>query len=286
MNINSPNIEYFQSYAEEIKSKFRRLQNLIRKHNGTSGDYHEELIRSVVRNFLPSRFSVRRGFIFKSTDEVSRQLDIMIIDENYAAAYIFQEGDFAIVSPKAVTAVIEVKTTLNASDFETAVKNVHSAKNVMDDPTSLTGIIFGYDGTQPSEQNLSTWFRREGLEYLKDHGLMGPDSLLFFSHKTLLVKADSNARIGNDGQYYHRFAGQDDNDFAYEDVAYPLSVILAQIINACQFKGFKTSDKFKDGEGVKLMQAMNGGLSLDRYSFGRGFERITVKDGKIVLDKS
>src|SRR3989338_6665288 len=122
-NINAPRIEYFESFANEILSKFRRLQSIV-GHPTTSGDYHEEIIRTVLRNFLSKRFSVKKGFIYASQDKVSKQIDLIVIDENSPAAYIFQEGDFAIVIPQAVVAVMEVKTTLNAPNFDQALENI------------------------------------------------------------------------------------------------------------------------------------------------------------------
>src|SRR3989338_2723259 len=126
-NINAPQIEYFESFANEITSKFRRLQNLV-DHPTASGDYHEEILRTVLRNFLSKRFSVKKGFIYAGPEKVSKQIDLLVVDENSPAAYIFQEGDFAIVMPEAVVAVMEIKTTLNAPDFDFSIQNIASAK--------------------------------------------------------------------------------------------------------------------------------------------------------------
>src|SRR5260221_13435972 len=159
-NINAPDIEYFKSYADEIAGKFQRIKSLV-KHREASGNYHEEILRTVLRNFLTKRFSVKQGFIYKDKEQVSNQIDIMIIDENSPAAYLFQEGDFAIVIPEAVIAVIEVKTTLDATSFDAGVDNIASAKKLAEFPVRLTGILFGYQGTEPSNSNLNAWFKRE-----------------------------------------------------------------------------------------------------------------------------
>jgi Domain of unknown function (DUF6602) len=114
---------YYDSFAEEMVAKFRRVGHLI-PNKATNGYYHEEILRSVLRNFLSKRFSVKTGFVYKSPQEFSNQIDIMIIDEYEASAYIYQEGDFAIVRPRSVVGVLEVKTLLRSGDFDEALDNV------------------------------------------------------------------------------------------------------------------------------------------------------------------
>ena len=41
-------------------------------HNSTTGSYHEEILRTVLRNFLSKRFSVKTGFVYKNESEVSQ----------------------------------------------------------------------------------------------------------------------------------------------------------------------------------------------------------------------
>jgi len=114
---------YFDSFAAELSAKFRRIGHLV-ANTGATGDYHEEILRVVLRNFLSRRFSVKTGFVYRDEDAVSNQIDIMIVDEYDGTAYIHQEGDFAIVRPRSVVAVIEVKTILDRQRFDQAVANV------------------------------------------------------------------------------------------------------------------------------------------------------------------
>ncbi|QQR52000.1 hypothetical protein IPG36_05360 [bacterium] len=90
-NIKSAEISYYDSFAAEMMGKFQRLAKLV-NHGGINGDYHEEILRTVLRNFLSKRYSVKTGFIYQDSEHVSKQVDILIIDENVPAAYIFQEG--------------------------------------------------------------------------------------------------------------------------------------------------------------------------------------------------
>lgn len=267
-NINAPHIEYFESFAKELIGKFRRLQNLI-DHPTASGDYHEEILRVVLRNFLSKRFSVKNGFVYAGPQSVSKQVDLLIVDENSPAAYVFQEGDFAIVMPKAVVAAIEVKTSLKVNDFEQAINNIASVKKLMEFPANLTGVVFGFDGTNPTDKVLHKWFRRpQPSQYAGEKSVVTPDAIMFFNSSTLLVRCDENQRIGPDGRYYHRLIAASEN--VGETSALQLSIVLAMIINACEHKQSRDTHRFIDGDGYRLFQAERGRLLLERFAYGEG----------------
>lgn len=270
-NINAPEIEYFESFANEIASKFRRLQSIV-GHPTTSGDYHEEILRAVLRNFLSKRFSVKKGFIFTGPGRASKQIDLMVVDENSPAAYIFQEGDFAVVIPQAVVAVMEIKTALNATDFDQALENISSVKSLMEFPANLTGIIFGFDGTNPSDSTLDGWFKRPIPSKFKDENALAPNAIMFFTAKTLLVHCNEQGKITPDGKYYHRIGTDDEGKLHGAD--FQLSVILAMIINACEQKEFTQTRYFANRHGFDLVQLGRGGMSLDRFKFGEGKSKL------------
>ncbi len=270
-NINAPKIEYFESFANEITSKFRRLQSIV-GHPTASGDYHEEILRTVLRNFLSKRFSVKKGFIYAGPDQVSKQIDLMVIDENSPAAYIFQEGDFAVVIPQAVVAIMEIKTTLNAPDFDQALENISSAKSLMEFPANLTGIVFGFDGTDPSDDILDDWFKRPTPSKFKDKNVLAPNAIMFLTAKTLLVHCNEQGQIAPDGKYYHRIGTDDEGKLHGAD--FQLSVILAMIVNACEQKEFTQTRYFADRQGFGLVQLERGGISLDRFAFGDGKSKL------------
>lgn len=270
-NINAPKIEYFESFANEIASKFRRLQSIV-GHPTTSGDYHEEILRAVLRNFLSKRFSVKKGFIYAGPNQVSKQIDLMVVDENSPAAYIFQEGDFAVVIPQAVVAVMEIKTALNAPDFDQALENISSAKSLIEFPANLTGIVFGFDGTNPTDDILDDWFKRPTPSKFKDKDVLAPNAIMFLTAKTLLVHCNEQGQITPDGKYYHRIGTDDEGKLHGAD--FQLSVILAMIINACEQKEFIQTCYFADRQGFGLVQLERGGISLDRFKFGEGKSKL------------
>ncbi len=49
-NINAPEIEYFESFANEIASKFQRVKHLV-DHRVSSGNYHEVIFTHCFKEF-------------------------------------------------------------------------------------------------------------------------------------------------------------------------------------------------------------------------------------------
>lgn len=263
-NINALPIEYFGSFASEIQSKLHRLSKIV-KHPTTQGDYHEEIIRVVLRNFLPKRFSVKKGFVYKGPEQVSKQIDLMVVDENSPAAYVFQEGSFAIVLPQAVVAVMEIKTNLNANDFDKGLENIASAKSLMELPGALTSILFGFDGTQPSNDNLDVWFKRPTPSRFMNQKAHTPNAVVFFTASTLLLSLDQQNKLSSSGEY-HRVEFEDREKL----VDFQLSLILAMIINACEDKESRATHYFSEKQGFRLTQLERSNIDPTKFSFGAG----------------
>ncbi|HET8909214.1 MAG TPA: DUF6602 domain-containing protein [Ktedonobacterales bacterium] len=265
---------YYDSFADEMVAKFRRVGHLI-PNKAATGDYHEEILRSVLRNFLSKRFSVKTGFVYKSPQEVSNQIDIMIVDEYEVSAYIYQEGDFAIVRPHSVAAVLEVKTQLRSSDFDEALNNIASAKRLADNPDQICGMVFGYDGTIPSPSTLDNWFKREAATKLAEAPRLGPTLISFFQHGVLLPRLnfDKGVTIDDDTNYHpvqHTSRISNQNEPFSE--GWQLRFILAMIYSVCIRREIQRTHTFQDNKEVNELLMLSGGVpSADHFEFGRGF---------------
>jgi len=103
--------KYWESIAKELEAAKSRVRNLIGSaHWLTDGTHKEILLRSVLRCHLPEELNVCTGFVYKNA-EISSQIDILVISKS--GYTLFKEGELVIVTPHAVKAIIEVKTTLN-----------------------------------------------------------------------------------------------------------------------------------------------------------------------------
>lgn len=230
-------IAYYDSFASELTSKFERIKKLI-PNRESSGDYHEEIIRVALRNFLPKRYSIKKGFIYADGDIYSKQVDILIIDENVPSAYIFQEGEFAIVRPSSVIAAVEVKSQFDKPRFAQALRNIASVKSLYDaiEGRKITTAIFGYKGTEPQKDKLHEWFTCEAANELKDKQHLGPDLILFFRYETILARYNPETKLIGDSEYYHAFVQSDEIGKPSDDQGsgWQLTVLLSHILNSCQ----------------------------------------------------
>lgn len=264
-NITPVDISYYNSFADELMGKFKRLSHLT-AHGGSNGNYHEEILRSLLQNFLTKRYSVKTGFVYKDVDNISNQLDIMIIDENSPAAYIFQEGSFAVVLPSAVVAYIEVKTTFSASEFDSSIRNIASAKKLAENPYDHCGIVFGYQNDlPPNDDKTDTWFKRPSTADQAANPALGPDAVILFKDNYSLFRYNNvTSKIG-DGLNYHRFSCTD-----AAEIGWQLSYLLAMIVSANEHREFHTTRQFGRNQANKLVSSGTLDVSEEEFVFGVG----------------
>ena len=106
-------IAYHRSLADELKANKNQIRNLIGDaHWPSDGGHKEAILRRVLQNKLPNNFLVANGF-FSDAIVPSSQIDILITDANKPT--LFRNGDFVVVTPDCVKAIIEVKTELKGS---------------------------------------------------------------------------------------------------------------------------------------------------------------------------
>lgn len=159
----TPTEEWFHllaSWSKELLSATERIHYLIgNRHQPTKGSYREALLRRLLRRVLPDRFRVSTGFIYRWKGQPTRQIDVLIWDAQKHSA-LLEEGELAILTADAVAAIIEVKSTLTASNFSDALDLLSPAWWVNwrhTSESSLTGLpqqvpdvpfraVFAYNG--------------------------------------------------------------------------------------------------------------------------------------------
>jgi hypothetical protein len=125
-----------QSFATKIDSLAKVIGDI---HHPSLGTYKERLLASVIRTYIPTSFSVGTGFVLfprekptgtpvpvgfdqlnQSDFEVSKQCDILVYD-SATFPVVFQDGDFVVLRPESVRAVIEVKGALDNEEIDSIV---------------------------------------------------------------------------------------------------------------------------------------------------------------------
>ena len=107
---------YLESLANEVLSKYRRLDTIL-THAPSIGSYHEKILRDVIKEYLPSTFSVGEGFIINKDGKTSSQMDILIVDNMDPRSFGYKDHDFYVASNIAVVCFGEVKTYSKKKEF-------------------------------------------------------------------------------------------------------------------------------------------------------------------------
>jgi hypothetical protein len=124
---DAPNFldHYFVNVYNKLEAD-ALLYNRELPHSGLVGSENEQAIAGVLRNFLPPRFGVEvNAIVIDRFGRASKQADIVIFDAERQASF------FRKVYPvEIVYAVIEVKTSLTASEAKGTLENLASVSEL------------------------------------------------------------------------------------------------------------------------------------------------------------
>ncbi len=132
--VNEGLVEFFSSLAHSALSQYDTILNLLgRTTDWTApGMACEVIIRQLIRNTLPTQFSVDKGFIhgrraINGESKHSPEIDVLIHD-SHTYAPILRIDDFVIVQPASVRGVVQVKRTMTSATLKKAIENIVEAK--------------------------------------------------------------------------------------------------------------------------------------------------------------
>lgn len=158
---------YFESLGLELEALKKRVRYVIAgAHWQTDGEWKESAMRQILRRHLPANAVVGRGFVV-SNDAVSTQIDVLIRDASKPV--VFSDGDLACVTPDAVLGIIEVKSSLVASQCrDAALKLASNIELVRLHPNSkAVAGLFSFESSSSPDAILSgvadaatTWNQR------------------------------------------------------------------------------------------------------------------------------
>jgi hypothetical protein len=211
--------QYYEGLATELLGRWNRLRSFT-KHSPSVGFHHEEILRATLRDLISPRFQLRSGFSFGSSTNVSRQGDILVVDENDPSPYLFRQGDLVVAQPRAIACVIEVKTRLTKRDFLHGIRNLATFQVVADQAAPKrhpATYIFAFDSKEFEPDVLSRWYRSVATE---DSVRFYPRAILSLRRGILYVRPHPAT-----GQFGHHLIGNPEGDTA----AQALSIMLASI---------------------------------------------------------
>ncbi|WP_314719851.1 DUF6602 domain-containing protein [Parvimonas micra] len=100
-----------ENYLKMEKELVTQLNYNVTNHDLTAGTYREEIWADFFRRIVPKKFNIARSvFIIDSNENISKEVDIAIYDEQYTP-YIFNYGLIKFIPIEAVAAVVQCKST-------------------------------------------------------------------------------------------------------------------------------------------------------------------------------
>jgi len=132
--------DYYRSLSTELECLKNRVRNFIHDaHWQTDGEWKESVLRSILIRNMPETVKIGRGFIV-TQDFSSTQIDILIYRND--TPVFFRDGDLVFIPPEGVLGVVEVKTNINASSFESALLKLVQIQ-IKIKSTLNQGMLFG-----------------------------------------------------------------------------------------------------------------------------------------------
>lgn len=121
-------ITYLNSLQELANQAQSQIDKLM-PHMGEKGRLAEEIIKNILIDILPDRFSIGTGVIISSDGLSSNQIDIIIYDRINNAPLLNQYS--ANVFPiECVYAFIEVKTTIDNNELLKSIKSINTIRKI------------------------------------------------------------------------------------------------------------------------------------------------------------
>ena len=134
-------------------------------HYAERGGEAEDILIKFLNDHLPKRYAATSGFVIDSSNDISKQVDVIVYDAINSP--VFRKDERVMILPSDNVAVaIEVKTNLNKEELVDAAQKISRVKSLKKSPisnvdqqvtmtevvvTKTTGIVFAYSSTTTLE---------------------------------------------------------------------------------------------------------------------------------------
>ncbi|MFE4569853.1 DUF6602 domain-containing protein [Paenibacillus chitinolyticus] len=124
--------EILHNYVEMERAIVSQLFFKYKKHGTTIGGFREDIWKELFFQFVPKKFVVEQSvFIIDSTGQVSREVDLAIVDHTYTP-YIFRKGRLKFIPIEAVAVAVECKSLSADEDslevWTDSIKNLKTSR--------------------------------------------------------------------------------------------------------------------------------------------------------------
>lgn len=119
---------YYRGITQQICGEVEFI-NSIFHHQGMKGEGNEIILRDLIKKFIPKRYGVGTGVVIDRNGAQSKQVDIVIYDQIFYPS-ILSLSSVHLFPVDIVYATIEIKTTLDSSEADKALKNIFSVQDL------------------------------------------------------------------------------------------------------------------------------------------------------------
>jgi len=150
--------------GKKLRDDFDYIKN-TNTHYGERGVEAEVILIDFLNNHLPKRYAATSGFVIDSSNDISKQVDVIVYDAINSP--VFRKDERVMILPSDNVAVaIEVKTNLNKAELIDAAQKISRVKSLKKSPignvdqrvtmsdvvvTKTTGIVFAYSSATTLE---------------------------------------------------------------------------------------------------------------------------------------
>jgi hypothetical protein len=167
-------------YVDALSLRAKQINEQVRgliDHPAEKGRAAEHIVRGLVREILPKKFSMGTGFVVTANDKRSPQQDIVLFDEQLNAPLVLA-GDIGIFPIECVYATIEVKSSLTKATLIDAAKSIGKLRKFKEEKVYDRSVTLYGQQIDPS-----------GVIYVASSGsdrqLIAPRSYIFAFRTTL-----------------------------------------------------------------------------------------------------
>ncbi|WP_425930247.1 DUF6602 domain-containing protein [Pseudomonas sp. NyZ201] len=147
--------DIFSALSKQIKIDYDELASSI-PHNGERGSGREEVVKELLREYLPQRFGVDSGFVIDIHGKLSRQADIIIYDRFIAPRFKILKNKY-LYPCESVVAVGEVKSHMSKIELEDAIAKLKIVRELdrtgNGTNTARSGYHFGLESKLSPQNN-------------------------------------------------------------------------------------------------------------------------------------
>lgn len=113
---------------DDIQQRLERARKTM-GHPVSLGDVSENVWLTMLKNYLPLRYSADKAFVVDSDGKFSEQMDIVVYDRQYTPFIFTHEGQ-KIIPAEGVYAVFECKQALTLKEVTYARKKILSVRSL------------------------------------------------------------------------------------------------------------------------------------------------------------